>query len=346
MLLPSLRPLYDDPELLVRPLAAEERAPGQPSPDLLRVVEPRSAAAADDVGAVLARHAEAIRAALTEHGGLLFRGFDVDQPRFEAAVGEAFRPERHLWMLPFAPRWGRALLDAPVVGDLSRWFMDLVEARSTGRAIRGDKVATLARDDTMQFLHHEYGIFFNVPRTVAFWCEDAPADGGETVICDAARAWDALPEALRERFLAARGIRYRDRNQPLMPPFVAPAVFRHPDTGACTVNFTGDHHHVAAEVVRTLFPGARVVVEDHDETFQFESTFLGRDGTTWTLSAAEIEALARAQFQHSVLLRWRRGDLLLLDNLATQHGRLNGGSPKKTLHVILAEHVERERLAA
>lgn len=329
----------EHPRVSVRPLLPSEVSNPDGRNDLVTVVEPNGDPSADALGAYLRERKGAVDAALAARGAVLCRGFDLDLASFERLMGGTWDTGRYLWMLPASPSVGRWLLGLPVIGAWTRAFLGWIERASTGRGLRRRDVSTLANDDTLQFPHHEYGIFFNVPRTIAFWCESASSVDGETVLCDGEAALRDLDPTVRARFEAARGIRYRDRNQPLLPPFIAPAVLRHPHTGAPTANFTAYHHDVAADVAKRLFPTARVAAAETDATFLFEPRWIGPDGRRSGVSREEVEAIADAHFKHAVLLRWQRGDLLLLDNYKLLHGRLNAGTPTKVLHIILGDYV-------
>ena len=117
---------------------------------------------------------------MREHGCVLFRGFDVDRDSFEETVSAGFDSDRFVWMFAVPPRYARILLRLPVIGWINRTLLGWIESRATGRRLVGKKQSTLANDQTMQFPHHEYVIFFNVPLVLAFHCEAASEIEGET----------------------------------------------------------------------------------------------------------------------------------------------------------------------
>jgi hypothetical protein len=53
------------------------------------------------------------------------------------------------------------------------------------------------------------------------------------------------------------------------------------------------------------------------------------DGTP--IPADEMAEIRRATWDHSVLFRWKKGDVLVLDNILTGHGRMNVEGPRKIL---------------
>lgn len=323
----------------VRALQPDEATNRGARTDLVVVVEPVGDTSVDILTKLFSEEREALDAAMREHGCVLFRGFDVDRSSFEEIVSAGYDSDRYVWMFPLPPRLARLLLRMPVIGWLNRAVLGWIESRATGRRLVGKKQSTLANDQTIQFPHHEYGIFFNVPRAIAFHCETESETEGETIICDARSGWDDLPAAVRDRFETARYIRYRDENQRWMPPLRAPAVLPHPVDGYPTLNFTAYHHEVAADVARELYPDSTITTDELDETFTFAPTLVDRRGERSDLGTDDVVAIAHSHLAHSVLLPWRQGDVLLMDNYRIVHGRLNAGTPRKVLQVILCDYV-------
>ena len=136
---------------------------------------------------------------------------------------------------------------------------------------RKKDASTLAYEDNIQFPHHEFGIFFNIPRVIAFLCEKQSDTGGETLFCDAEAAWTDIRPELQSHFETAKFIRYKNENQFLPPPFTAPALLKHPKTGVPTLNLTDTTIDCSGEGQR-LFPEARIELGDHDENFMFRPT--------------------------------------------------------------------------
>jgi alpha-ketoglutarate-dependent taurine dioxygenase len=323
-------------------LTSDEATILEAAHQLVLVIEPTEHADPAVLERLFRDDRDALRTLIAHHGGVLLRGFDVDRAHFDRLVSSTFQADRYLWMFPTPPALARALLHLPVVGWLVRRLLGWIEATATGRDSAEDTLSTLADDPTIQFPHHEFGIFFNVPKLLAFYCETEASSGGETSICDARAAYESLSEPLRRQLERASHIRYRDQNQWYLPPFTAPAVLRHPDDGTPSMNFTAERHDIVADVVRDLFPDQTVTAPVHDDTYSFSSQFVDHDGHGYELTRDEQAELLRAHFARSVLLRWRRQDILLLDNFRTIHGRMSSGSPRKILHVMLCDHVRND----
>ena len=335
-------PALDTGGLPARLLRASEATNPGAALDLVVVVEPQGDTSAEALERLLVDHTPTIRRLIKDHGNVLFRGFDVERTAFEAMVSQAFEADRYLWMFPMAPKWARLLLALPLVGWMTRALLGWIEARATGREIVEEKLSTLANDQTIQFPHHEYGIFFNVPRIIAFYCDEEAGEEGETILCDARSGYEAMSAEVREKFETTRFIRYRSENQWYLPPFTAPPILFHPEDDYPTMNFTAYHHEVFAEAAREAFPNSTITTDELDETFTFTPTFMAEGGGEHTLDTDDVADISRAHLERVVLLPWHQGDVLLMDNFKVVHGRLNAGTPKKRLQVILCDYVRNQ----
>ena len=307
--------------------------------DLIVVIEPEHDQSATELGRIFAEHRTELLELMRTHGNVLFRGFDVSREEFQSVVSRGFQSNRYIWMFPMAARWARLLLNLPIIGWMVQALLGWIEAKATGRKIVEDKLSTLANDQTIQFPHHEYGIFFNVPHVIAFYCDKESGSEGETIICDAKAGFKDMNPVVRRKFENTRHIRYRSVNQWYLPPFTAPAILKHPTDSHPTMNFTAYHHEVFAQVAREYFPNSRITTEELDETFTFEPTFVGHDGQAIEMGEEDVADIARAHLNHSVLLPWKQGDVLLMDNFRVVHGRLNAGTPRKELQIMLCDYV-------
>jgi len=285
------------------------------------LVEPETAGQAS-LGALLAR-LKAERARLDErietHGALLLRGFAIaDAEAFEAAARRLV-PE----------------LMAYIGGDSPR------------RKVRARVyTSTEYPPDQEVRLHNElsYGAWW--PERVMFWCARPAAKGGQTHIADGREVLARLDPAISARF-ADKGVRYLqtlpdaatangekswqetfesdDRSAVearcrkagmqvawtgtrLTTAIVRPGVLSHPQTGeAAWFNQADQWHRDLASVKHPGTggtPGAHATYGDGSEIDPADLLKVRE-----TLAACEVR------------FPWQAGDLLLLDNRLTLHGR-------------------------
>jgi alpha-ketoglutarate-dependent taurine dioxygenase len=301
------------------------------------------------VGIDLAQWAAGRRAAieseLLRHGGILFRGFAVEQPAhlenfIRVVAGEA---------------------------------LEYRERSSPRSSVEGRIYTSTDYPPSQPIFFHNENSYQNVwPLKICFYCQQPAASGGETPIADCRRVIAALDPALRERF-AARGWMYvrnfgdgfgldwrtvfqtddraaverhcrehgieaewRDGDR-LRTRAVRPAVARHPKTGELVW-----FNHATFFHVSTLEPEIReALLADFAEDELPANTYYG-DGAP--IEPATLDHLRSLYERASVRFPWQRGDLLLLDNMMTAHGRAPYGGGRKIL-VGMAEPVTRTAAA-
>ncbi|HEV2148333.1 MAG TPA: TauD/TfdA family dioxygenase [Longimicrobiaceae bacterium] len=306
------------------------------------VVEP----AADDVDLVSWARAEAKRldAQLLEHGGILFRGFRMETPddfeRFIAAVS----------------------------GELLEY-----RERSSPRSQVSGNVYTSTEHPASQpiFLHNENSYQHTWPRKIFFMCDVEPQEGGETPLADTRRVGKRLPEEIRRRF-AEKGVMYvrnygggvglswqnvfqtedpreveaycegaglqpewKDGDR-LRTRAVRPAFVRHPVTGE-ELWF----NHAVFFHVTTLEPTVReALLASFAEEDLPGNTYYG-DGTP--IEPEVMDALRAIYDEETVVFPWRRGDVLMLDNMTVAHGRSPFRGPRRIL-AGMSEPVSRDQV--
>lgn len=297
------------------PDLAVQRPPGRP-PQL--VVD----ADGDPVG-WLGRHRDALRGAVLAHGAVLLRGLGL---RDDVDAGAALRALAPGGLLPereaFAPR-------QPYPG--------------------GAYSSTKWPAQQRMCLHHELSYGLQFPGTMMFACLVAPTAGGETAIADAAAVLEALPPELVarceregwrldrsygdeigapwseafgtddpravEHYCRSHGIEFAWRDDGgLRTRQRRPAIARHPVTGVrCWFN------QIAFLNAHTL----------DDEVRAFLLEVFGEEGLPFTTRfgdgeevGADVVALVNEVYErHTLREPWEAGDLLLVDNVRTAHGR-------------------------
>ena len=285
---------------------------------------------------------EIIAAHLSRYGGILFRGFEVNSSAdFEQLI-------------------------IAVAGDSLEY-----RERSSPRSRVGRNIYTSTDYPSSQsiFVHNENSYQQSWPLMIFFFCETPAEAGGETPIADCRNVLQRISPTIRERFerkgwmyvrnfgdgfgldwqtvfqtsdrsvveqhCRKNGIlaEWREGNR-LRTRAVRPVVVKHPRTGE-DVWF----NHATFFHVTTLEPGIRqMLVAEFSEDELPSNTFYG-DGSP--IECSVLEELREAYRQEMVTFPWRKGDVLLLDNMLAAHGRAPYVGARKIL-VGMAEPVSRD----
>lgn len=259
---------------------------------------------------------------LLKYGGILFRGFGLNrQAHFEQFLQAISLP-----------------------------LMEYMEG-ATPRTKMGDKVYTSTEFPPERFIsiHNELCYVMTWPMKILFYCMTAPEQGGETPIGDVRRVLQRLDAKVLQPFMEKGWMLLRNFGGGFGPSWqtsyhaedkasleaylrharidfewisenhlrtrqVRPAASRHPVTGeAVWFNHIGFWHVSSLEPeLRSLF-----LSELKEDGLPF-NTYYG-DGSP--IEESVIDELRRAYEAEMIAFRWQEGDILLLDNMLTAHGR-------------------------
>ena len=288
------------------------------------------------------RNRDFLEANLLKHGGILFRGFNlVDVSEFERFINT-------------------------ISGSLLEYSY-----RSTPRTQVSGRIYTSTEYPADQSipLHNEMAYSRNWPMKIWFFCVHSAAEGGETPIADSRKVFSRIDPKIRDRFIDKQVMYVRNygdgldlswenvfqtTNKPEVEEYcrrvgiefqwtrgnglrtrqLCQAVAKHPQTGEMSWFNQAHLFHISslgAEVRESLLA-------------EFKEEDLPRNACYGDGSRIEddvLDEIREIYAQEEVAFAWQPGDILMLDNMLTAHGRRPFVGPRKVV-VGMAEAFNRE----
>ncbi len=273
---------------------------------------------------------------LLKHGALLLRGFEIESVRGFEEVAAAICPEL----------FGD-------YGDLPR--------EDVGGKVYG---STPYPADQPILFHNESSHLPHWPMKIWFHCLQAAQAGGETPIVDCRQVYQRLAPAIRDRFLRKKLMYVRnyidgldvswqaffgttDRavveescrqagmacewldGTALRTRQICHAITTHRRTGEMIFFNQLQLHHVSC-----LEPSVRETLLSMYSPEELPRNVYYGDGTP--IEDALVDEIRELYWQNSVAFPWQAGDILMLDNMLTAHGRNPYRGPRRIV-VAMAE---------
>jgi alpha-ketoglutarate-dependent taurine dioxygenase len=294
------------------------------------VIEPKAKGV--DVVQWAQNNREVLDKLLATHGGLLFRGFDVNSvEKFEGLV--------------------RA-----TSGEL----MHYTERSSPRHVISGRVYTSTDHPPHLDiFLHNEQSYNLRFPTRIFFYCEQAAPVGGATPVADTRRLFRRLSRATRTKFMEKKYMYVRNFGQGVgldwgeaFQTQDKPAIERYCRENriefewiagnrlkTCQVREPVAVHPVSGELAwfnhTTFFhistlprAAADALLAELGEKGLPNNTYYG-DGSP--IESEVLEELRRAYLAEKVSFPWETGDVLMLDNILSSHGRDPFEGPRTVL---------------
>lgn len=301
-----------------------------PGSDLPLVITPGEISI--DLAAWAADNKEQISSYLTRHGAILFRGFGLsDAVEFERMIS--------------------------VVSDGSLPYQE----RSSPRTQVNGNIYTSTDypPDHSIFLHNEQSYNSTFPSKIFFFCVTPAAQGGATPLADCRRVLQRIPAEIALRFMERKiqyvrnfgnglGLSWQiafqtadpaqveaycegndidlewKRDGGLRVRSIRPAVVRHPRSGE-----QAWFNHCTFFHISTLQAVIGETLAHHMAESELPTNTYYGDGSP--IEADVLNKLREAYRAEMTRFEWKAGDLLLLDNMLTAHGRDPFTPPRKIL---------------
>ncbi len=341
-------------DAVIRPLEASELAFPETFASLPAVVERRSDRPDLSPLAFVQTHRPAMRALLEQHGAVLLRGFGVSDPgTFESVLSalglkaseeypfgvsprhsvtkRVFKsteyanfmvipPHTEMAYLRYRPRWIAFYCDIEPERYGETPLYDMAAAYDALPPALQQRLAGLEMSYVRHIRHKKAMVTFERTIEETFGTRDRAAI---EAFC---REYDIRPTWIGDRFLRAET--------------VLPAVAVHPDTGRRCLNaqFINAHSLISGIArIAGRYPAPLRMLFNAYIRFQYSKPtvhYRSKPASGPDFTAAETAAIDRAIHGASTVFTWRRGDMIVIDNVRAAHGRLNVKGPRRILTAL------------
>ena len=340
---PRKLPAIKRRQISVSPKALTRESYLRPGMTLPLVIEP----SIENVSLIAwaAENRELIEQTLLRHGAILFRGFPVATPE------------------PFQE----------FCRTLSGELLEYRERSSPRTRVHGNVYSsTDYPPDQTIFPHNEHSYSLTFPLRIYFFCETPAAEGGETPIADTRKVLQRIDRQVAARFIEKKWMYVRNFGdgfglswQTVFQTQDKSVVERYCEASGIEVEWK-EGNRLRTRQVRdaiTVHPQTGEAIWFNHATFFNVSTLEQRIRETLLAEFAEedlpnnsyygdgsriepevINHLRTAYEEELVAFPWQKGDILLLDNMLTAHGRARYVGERRIL-VAMAEPFTRQAQA-
>jgi alpha-ketoglutarate-dependent taurine dioxygenase len=341
-------------EIVIRPLEASELAFPETLASIPTVVERRADRPDLKLLDMVRTRQAALRALLEQHGAVLFRGFGVTAPdEFEnilTALGlkasadypfgvsprhsgtkRVFKsteyanfmvipPHTEMAYLRYRPRWISFYCDVAPERFGETPLYDMAAAFDALSPALQRRLSCLEMS-YVRFIRHKKALV-TFERTI----EETFGTRDRAAIEAFCREYDIRPSWVGDRFLRAET--------------VLPAVAIHPDTGRRCLNaqFINANSLISGIArIAKRYPAPLRMLFNAYIRFQYGKPtvhYRSKPATGPDFTAAETAEIDRAIHGSSTVFAWRRGDMIVIDNVRAAHGRLNVKGPRRILTAL------------
>ena len=191
-------------------------------------------------------------------------------------------------------------------------------------------------------LHNELSYSAEYPRTLFFFCETEPLDGGETTLGDSRRILAGIGSEITDLLKAKEILYVRNLGRDKSSPYSWEAAFETDDpemAESICRRQQADFEWSSDGGLRVSFVGPATIVhpETGEEAWfnQAEGFHSGRPrlesyfGDGSAIPEGILQKIRTVIARETICHRWQKGDVMIVDNILAAHGRRPYSGPRK-----------------